>query len=410
MAIYGNLAYNLETKRKFHNGYTHIYINFGGELRVLETMEYDLFIKNMDKYKGFTDVYASENTLSNVYSRRAEDTLQLRRLYIDIDEIVSRDKAISTINSLADKRVIPRPTMIVFSGRGLNIKWELKDYSAKNKANRKAWEKVQGYLFKVLKSELNEVGKVDHQAKDVARIFRIPGTINSKSGKEVKVLSKNENIYDLYELYNTYTPYEATRHTEKREEKKGVILLKSKGTLNNARLIDFKRILELRGYDMTGIRNKFLMFYTTYFILVNGTNEEDTLQEIKEVSSFIKASKNTSLSELKTLVRNGMKKVREHKEGKKVLPNNETIIEMLEISEEEQMQLSTLKTKEVKYKINNQRRKENRRNDKGLTTREQQKQEKIEVIQELKNKGLSQSKASKESGYSIALIKRYWNI
>ena len=68
------------------------------------------------------------------------------------------------------------------------------------------------------------------------------------------------------------------------------------------------------------------MFYTTYYILVNNSNYEETLQEIKVVSSRIKSKKYTSLAELKSFVRNGLKKVEEHKEGQKVLPKSETII------------------------------------------------------------------------------------
>ena len=78
--------------------------------------------------------------------------------------------------------------------------------------------------------------------------------------------------------------------------------------------------------------------------------------------------------------------------------------------QDEQRELITLKSKEIKQENNNIQRRNKRRNKEGLTSREQKKQETIKVIKELKGQGLSQSKVSKESGYSIALVKRYWNI
>ena len=72
--------------------------------------------------------------------------------------------------------------------------------------------------------------------------------------------------------------------------------------------------------------------------------------------------------------------------------------------------LLTIISTRVKYDRKNKKRTESRRNSEGLTSREQQKQESIKIIKELKRKGLSQSKVSKESGYSIALVKRYWNL
>ena len=152
------------------------------------------------------------------------------------------------------------------------------------------------------------------------------------------------------------------------------------------------------------------MFYTTYYILVNNSNYEETLQEIKVLASRIKSKKYTSLAELKSFVRNGLKKVEEHKEGQKVLPKSETIIEWLNISEEEQRELITLKSKKIKQENNNAQRREKRRNSEGLTSREQQKQDLIKKIQILKNQGLKQKEVSEKLNKSIRTIKNYWTI
>ena len=148
------------------------------------------------------------------------------------------------------------------------------------------------------------------------------------------------------------------------------------------------------------------MFYTTYYILVNNSNYEETLQEIKVVASRIKSKKYTSLAELKSFVRNGLKKVEEHKEGQKVLPKSETIIEWLNISEEEQRELITLKSKKIKKENNNTQRREKRRNAEGLTSREQQKKEKENQIKDLINKGFNMNQIAKELGLNRSTISR----
>ncbi|MGL4914311.1 MAG: hypothetical protein ACRC3Y_17970, partial [Romboutsia sp.] len=87
---------------------------------------------------------------------------------------------------------------------------------------------------------------------------------------------------------------------------------------------------------------------------------------------------------------------------------NETLIERLEITEEEQTHMKTIIGTRVKYDRNNAKR--TPRNENGLTIREQQKQDTIKAIQALKNKGLSQSQVAKQLEKGIATIKRNWNI
>lgn len=396
-----------EYKKGLFNGYTHIYIGIMGELQPLECIEYDEFEETINKYSGYYDIYATQNTISNIYTRTNKDVLQLRTLYIDIDKINNTDEIIELINNLVKEKVIPKPHKIIFSGRGIHIKWFIKDYAGTSKKNMNVWSRLQNYLIKTFKNSLKSMGEVDKRVKDPSRILRIEGTINSKSDKVVKCLVNNgHELYDLYELYNTYTPYKPQEATGQKKSNKGIKLLKSKSTLNYGRLKDLEKILELRAYDLTGIRNSFLMFYTTYYILVNNSNYEETLQEIKVVASRIKSKKYTSLAELKSFVRNGLKKVEEHKEGQKVLPKSETIIEWLNISEEEQRELITLKSKKIKKENNNTQRREKRRNAEGLTSREQQKKEKENQIKDLINKGFNMNQIAKELGLNRSTISR----
>lgn len=394
--MYNNssLAKKIEYGTGLFNGYSHVYIKICGDLVPFETTEFDNLSELSKKYNGYYDIYVTENTISNIYTRENKDVLQYRAFYVDLDDIDNIDNCIERIDKLVNEDVIPAPSVIIFTGGGLHVKWYIKDYAATVKKNSTVWNRVENYLVKSLK----ELG-ADKRVKDPARVLRIPGTINSKNDEVVRVVVDNKlPLYDLYDLYNKYTPYK-TQEAPK-NNKRGKILLRSKNTLNYSRLKDLETLLDLRDYDLSGIRNGFLMFYTTYYILVNETDYEETLQEIKQISSRIKSKKYTSLSELKSFVRNGLKKVEEHKKGHKVLPNNETIIEWLEISEEEQKQLLTIKSNEIKKENNNNQRREKRRNENGLTDKQQELLDLKKKAESLRNKGLSNRAIAKEFGCS----------
>ena len=79
-------------------------------------------------------------------------------------------------------KLIPRPNLIIDSGRGLALIWNIE------KVPHMAlplWKAVQEYLY----SQLKEFG-ADRKALDATRILRVAGSINSKSGTRVTILEK----------------------------------------------------------------------------------------------------------------------------------------------------------------------------------------------------------------------------
>lgn len=63
---------------------------------------------------------------------------------------------------------------------------------------------------------------------------------------------------------------------------------------------------------------------------------------------------------------------------------------------------------DIRDKIN-QRKRDSRRNELGLTFREQKKQDTIEAIQNLKQQGFRQIEVSRKLGLSRSLVSRYWS-
>ncbi|MCY6371237.1 helix-turn-helix domain-containing protein [Clostridium ganghwense] len=67
--------------------------------------------------------------------------------------------------------------------------------------------------------------------------------------------------------------------------------------------------------------------------------------------------------------------------------------------------------KEVKRRTNirtSNHHKKKRRNEKGLTKREQEKLEKLNIVKQLKDKGYKQKEIAKEIGVSIRMVKVYY--
>ena len=126
-------------------------------------------------------------------------------------------------------------------------------------------------------------------------------------------------------------------------------------------------------------------------------DEWQAICKLNELNKKIKSKKKGSNSEIKTIIRNGIKRAKASlQEIPKLLPKNSTIIEMLNITLEEQKYLKTIISKEVKYIRKNEHKKENRRNKNGLTNREQKKRDLIEEVRKLSEEGYKQVEIAKK--------------
>src|SRR5690625_8032446 len=77
---------------------------------------------------------------------------------------------------------LPTPSLLVFSGRGIQAKWLLETPVPRQEMPR--WNACQRYLVE----RLADVG-ADTAAKDARRVLRILQTVNSKSGAIIRVVT-----------------------------------------------------------------------------------------------------------------------------------------------------------------------------------------------------------------------------
>jgi len=172
---------------------------------------------------------------------------------------------------LADTGVIPQPSIMARSGRGVYLIWILRDEKDPTKPPR-AWpEKIP--LYKQCNRELvtrirTHALPADKAAIDAARVLRTPGSVHSKSGRRVEYLVQLDQagrgfvytlaeIVDFLKLPGTDTAGElppstralANPPTYRRVKKPGTAPLRSMGRfkLNAFRAQDLLTIGTYRG-------------------------------------------------------------------------------------------------------------------------------------------------------------------
>ena len=147
------------------------------------------------------DTYVSLNSFHNSKEshkpeRKVSCVKRLNALYVDIDcykEGMRNDVVLKDLEERVFGSEIPYPTFVIDSGRGLYLIWKFRKSEDKNALPR--WTRTQDYLINAF-----ERYGADSACRDAARVFRVPNTINTKSGTRVKILRYYEKEYSLYQI------------------------------------------------------------------------------------------------------------------------------------------------------------------------------------------------------------------
>lgn len=130
--------------------------------------------------------------------RKEKDLYAFNAFYADIDcgrpgsaepgATLESIDAQARVGRLALAGVIPHPSMIAHSGRGLYALWILRDEKDPSLPPR-AWPELRNY-YKLCNKELNtrlrtHLLPADRAAVDAARVIRFPGSIHRKTGRRV---------------------------------------------------------------------------------------------------------------------------------------------------------------------------------------------------------------------------------
>jgi len=382
----------------------------------LENNIFKLLGLNIDTYMSINSFY--------VPKRSTECVRHINSLYVDIDNHSSKKVNVNSILYFLEEdffyKVIPIPSLIIETGRGLALYWVLEHLP---KQGLPLWTLVQEQLYKKVKdieSYIQNI-EVDPTALDVSRVFRISGSRNTKSKTLAKIYSYDEVKYRLDEIIEGYFPeLEIVKKEKKKKIKltdnqKKIVYFHTIYSLHYSRLLDLVKLQQLRKGKCTGYREVMCFLYRYYNCLYVRDYDialKNTLEfnsKFTEPLQYIEVVKATKKAEeayeewLKNepVIKNG----RVYKRGGYNYTSNK-LIELLNVTKEEQKHLITIIGKDEKYRRNNIRR--TPRNKEGLTPRQQEKAKKEKLIKELVNKGLNKSQVADELGVNRSTITRYY--
>lgn len=326
------------------------------------------------------NIYISQNTFYKP-QRRLENIKELRALFIDLDVYkleMTKQQVLYWLNEEYFNRSIPRANMIIDSGRGLYLIWMIESVSSQALS---LWKAIEEYLYKQLKAF-----GADRKALDATRILRLPTTTNTKSQTEVKILHRFEYLYTLREIQENYLPALIPKKKKVGRPPKIVTVFRER-SLYHARIQDLIKVCELRKYDVMGHRELILFLYRYYLCYFT----EDTRKALDDTLELNKEFKRPLLEAEAIRSTRSAEKVFLDKE-KNYKYKNETLIDLLDITEQEQMSLSTIISKREYRRRDNEKNKK-RYADKLKAEGKMSKQEELTVlrqkIKDLKEKGLA---------------------
>ena len=374
------------------------------------------------------DVYYSQNTFFKP-QRRIDNIRQLRTLYVDLDVYNMNMKPEWVLGKLEYeyfRQTIPEPNMVIFSGRGLVLIWNIEPlpYMA-----MPLWRAVENFLAETLK----DLG-ADTKATDPARIFRLAGTVNSKSNTIVKAQYRHDYRYDIHDLQHDYLPELSPppkQGNKKATKASGIIRLFNVYTMNLARVRDIAKLVELRQGDVTNFR-EIICFLYRYFSCCGVGDPERALEETLDLNSefthplpekeVISATKSAEKAwEAKSDAKANEIAKAAGFPGAGYNLSNAKLIDWLDISPEEQTEMSIIispaekrRRKREQYQKDREkilRQKEVKRRAKGVKSRGEYlsaAEEKRAAIREaiLQHPTLSVRELAEKTGYSKSSIQR----
>ena len=401
------------------DGYVQIVKLNDGKIVKIKNTNLNYIKEITQEFNGQENIYITPNTIY-VPFRRVENIRQFRALFLDFDNI-GEDKHYVSYNifELAAQDVIPMPTMIVDSGRGLHVYWRIKNapYGALY-----SWQEIEDMLYHRLK----HLG-ADRQATDATRLLRLPNTINSKSNSECNVLWIDDKTeYSMYDLKDKYIKVKKKPKTSTKTTNKVIAnAFFNSYSLHMDRATDLITLCELRKYKVEGHRNMLLHCYA-YWIGIYVRSKEELADSVNNLNNKFKPPlKQTEVNAILRCVPKAIDKFIAYEQGirngedKRVSKGmkdkagywykNETLIERLGITVEEQRHLKTIIGTRVKYDRKNEKRNKARRNENGLTPKQQELQDLKVKILELKEQGLNNTQIAKQLNIDRKKVSRLVN-
>ena len=337
------------------------------------------------------DTYISQAEFERP-NRRVINLARVGLLFVDIDpglatHLDGDQWAMRCLMACRDEG-IPAPSLIVYSGRGVHLKWLLDRPVPRAALPR--WNHAQQCLVERLKY----IG-ADAGARDASRVLRLTGTINTKVNRVCQIVWEDRDRRDgelvrhafdvLFDEVSDKTRREFEAEREAREiaregrQKRRNRLKVIKGGLYGLRrlsdrqlawdrLEDLRTLARMRAESIEGQRMLFLFWCTNFLALAAPIKAGHLHYEARVLAGEIAPGWSYQDCDLGTVFRKAVA----HANGEKIefngreysplyTPRNETLIDLLSITEAEQRLLKTIISKEEARRRDAERKRQQRR-------------------------------------------------
>lgn len=323
-------------------------------------------LKEEYRWLEHDDVYISLNMFKSIGTRKDCDLLGFNALYTDLDFYkkpynLTQKQAREEIERMIEFNEILKPSLIINSGRGLQLIW-LMDYMSNTAGYRKLWNLMQDEIalrFKHLNS--------DDNARSTSQIFRLVGTHSSRNGE----LITYEHLADRYSI-TTLKEYLLPNIDELKQKKPRVIKPRkvkiiehsdkvklTPYSLAKARKNDLEKFVAMRSGNVN--RKRLIFYYAVVTLEVYVGDEQRLLEALEKLNErFQETLPSYVLTGAKASAYNSYCKKRDTKEALYRF-TNKTIIEALEINEDEQQEMKQLISQKEKQRRDTVSHREKRR-------------------------------------------------
>ena len=379
----------------------------------------------LDHYKDRDDVYLSTQRFRG--RRRIAQLLSLSSLHADLDYY-----KVPRLAGAEPKRVLeealgalgragkPEPSLAVSSGRGLYLLWF---HSPIPRSALPRWSACQRELHEVLRP----LG-ADGQAMDAARVLRLIGTRHGGTGAAVEAIAPCGEPKTFEGLAARVLPADrgeivdlrvqrALRRTKSPQERLwGAPEGYNAATLWEARLTDLQTLRWLRwfGEPMTDFRDRwmFVAGVAMSWLAIPSVLRRELYALSREVGGWTEAQAKSKLHAVFRTAHEASRGGKVEWRGMKIDPRyrlkNQTIIEALEITPEEERELRTIIGDDERRR-RDRTRDEKRRREAGAMTRveyEVRAAKRRTQARRLAAQGMSVRRIAEEIGISKSQVQR----
>jgi hypothetical protein len=338
------------------------------------------------------------NTAKSGYmSRRKVHFSSCSVLFADLDyykigHFSDPDEALACALRLIESAGWPAPSIALFSGRGIYLKWIFATPLPRPALPR--WEAAERAIIKLL-STVPGLG-VDASVKDISRVLRLENSLHEKSGETVRVLWINEQDgqpkqYDFEQLIETMLPYSkeevlAFRSRDKARAEADVSFRQewaNKGEAAKAiylahsgekphglrplsgrhlawdRMLDLEALAQMRGWDTStggqgvarGFRSRFVFWYLNFMGLAGDLTPLEFWGEV--VATIDRFAPDLLRTRDKSIFYTLRARLQKFLDGEAVehkgerypalyTPRNQTLADFFQITAEEERNLKTI--------------------------------------------------------------------